>query len=619
MSTVGRNYRVDRRTRRLRVEVLEDRRMLATFNVTNLLDGPVTAPGDLPGSLRQAMFDANNLPGADEITFSVNGTIAIGSQLPTITDDLTITGPGQALLTIDAGNGTDNAPGTSDGYRIFNIEDGNDATFIDVELAGMTLTGGDIADFGGAIRNSENLTVLSSTITGNSSRGGRDGGGIYTRLGDLSVTNSMVSHNFSSGAGGIAGQGGNVSIVESLITGNGSFGWLELGGGIGLRGSNLSVHESTISENYTQGFDSNGGGIGIRDGSLIVTSSLISDNHVTQYGMNSSGYSYRAYGGGISLRFSTGSLSNVTISGNTATAGGGGIDSHYSDLIIDNSTIAHNDVGVIRRGNPGSLAIENTIIARNNSSDLFTNSTSSLTAVNYSLIEDPGSSIYTGTNNIIGVDPLLGPLQNNGGPTFTHALLPGSPAIDMGDPSFSVPPDSDQRGEPFDRVYNGRIDIGSYESQPLMADVNGDHRVDSQDFLWIQRNGGDFVRWNAEYGLSEPPAPPPPLAPSLVSMADSTVEQPISVEQPYLAEPLLASVTYWLSLPERLSADQSESSDPTIANAANFDKALESYESATELLEAPFNPLNLATDYEEESEELSDEEHLSPLIVTDID
>ena len=61
---------------------------------------------------------------------------------------------------------------------------------------------------------------------------------------------------------------------------------------------------------------------------------------------------------------------------------------------------------------------------------------------------------------------MLGPLQDNGGPTFTLDLLPGSPAIDAGDPKFTPPPLYDQRGTPFVRVFNGRIDIGSFEVQP---------------------------------------------------------------------------------------------------------------------------------------------------------
>jgi hypothetical protein len=65
----------------------------------------------------------------------------------------------------------------------------------------------------------------------------------------------------------------------------------------------------------------------------------------------------------------------------------------------------------------------------------------------------------------INTDPMLGPLQNNGGLTLTHALLAGSSAIDAGDPNFTPPPFYDQRGPGFNRVVNGRIDIGSFEVQ----------------------------------------------------------------------------------------------------------------------------------------------------------
>ena len=114
--------------------------MLAVFTVSNLND----AGG---GSLRDAIDMANAAGGADEIQFSVNGTIALASQLPTITDDLTISGPGQDLLTLDAGGGTD-PDRAGDGYRLFNIDDGNNNNQIDVEISGLTLTGGDVASDG---------------------------------------------------------------------------------------------------------------------------------------------------------------------------------------------------------------------------------------------------------------------------------------------------------------------------------------------------------------------------------------------------------------------------------------------------------------------------------------
>jgi hypothetical protein len=87
-------------------------------------------------------------------------------------------------------------------------------------------------------------------------------------------------------------------------------------------------------------------------------------------------------------------------------------------------------------------------------------------SLGYNLSNDNGAGLLNSPGDQINTNPQLGPLQNNGGPTFTHALLPGSPAIDAGNPSFTPPPDYDQRDCPFDRVFNGRIDVGSFESQP---------------------------------------------------------------------------------------------------------------------------------------------------------
>ncbi|MCA9100001.1 MAG: hypothetical protein KDA63_02560, partial [Planctomycetales bacterium] len=113
----------------------------------------------------------------------------------------------------------------------------------------------------------------------------------------------------------------------------------------------------------------------------------------------------------------------------------------------------------------------------------------------HNLIED-GSG---GLNDTITGDPLLGPLADNGGPTMTHALLPGSPAIDAGDPAFAAPPYLDQRG--YYRVVDGdgdmtaRIDMGAFEYAsvpPLAGDGNLDQAVDGLDYLlWAEHFGDD--------------------------------------------------------------------------------------------------------------------------------
>ena len=97
------------------------------------------------------------------------------------------------------------------------------------------------------------------------------------------------------------------------------------------------------------------------------------------------------------------------------------------------------------------------------------NNGGTVTSHGYNISSDNGGGYLNGPGDQINTDPLLGPLQNNGGPTLTHAPLPGSPAIDAGDPSFTPPPFNDQRGCPFDRVFNGRIDIGSVETQRRAA------------------------------------------------------------------------------------------------------------------------------------------------------
>ena len=291
------------------------------------------------GSLRTAIAQSNSNGVPDTISFNslfnTAQTINLASPLPTITGDLTITGPGANLLTIDAGGGTNNVVGNGDGFRIFNIDDGITNNQINVAISGMTLTGGDTAESGGAIRNLENLTLNDSTVSGNAASDGSSfGGGIYNYVGTLDITNSTISGNTAGFGGGGIISFGSLTVSSSTISGNTA----ATGGGIASIGT-LDITSSTVSGN-TAGFY--GGGI-YNDGSgfATVTSSTISGNSATV-----------ADGGGIHNRgASTVTVISSTISGNTAGGDGGGINNvgsstaNPSTVNVTSSTISGNSAG----------------------------------------------------------------------------------------------------------------------------------------------------------------------------------------------------------------------------------------------------------------------------------
>jgi hypothetical protein len=181
--------------RRLRIEPLEDRRLLANVTVGNtndVVNGTTTSIAALISSnggdgisLREAVLAANADAAADTIDFgSLTGTIQLtnvghAGEIA-ITNNLTINGPGANALTVRAFAAT---ASLGDGARIFNVDDGNGLGDKTVSISGLTLTGGDSNQSGGAIRNRESLTVAASIITGNSAgtfATAAHGGGIAT-------------------------------------------------------------------------------------------------------------------------------------------------------------------------------------------------------------------------------------------------------------------------------------------------------------------------------------------------------------------------------------------------------------------------------------------------------
>jgi len=263
---------------------------LADENDGNYLLGDV--------SLREAIDLANISFGPDTIMFAASltsggpATILLTLGELAINESMTIQGPGANLLTIDA-SGSDPTPNPGDGSRVFNVDDGNPATLIDVEIVGLTLTGGDASASGGAIATTENLVIADSVITGNrttSSTSGTGGGGIFSAAGSvapnsLTIRDSTISHNVATGyqfaqGGGIHSGGGSATITGSTISHNSATGYLSAHGG-GIFGGSLTVRHSTITRNGVSTsiplFGMGGGG-GLNSVGAILDHTIVAGN-----------------------------------------------------------------------------------------------------------------------------------------------------------------------------------------------------------------------------------------------------------------------------------------------------------------------------------------------------
>src|SRR6266478_9932438 len=280
----------------------------------------------------------------------------------------------------------------------------------------------------------------------------------------MTLDQVIVNNNnaFFSGQGTGVPSGGGISNTGTMIINAGTvqsnMGYWSAGGiyNTGM----LTITGSTISDNQTGDtghFGSIGGGI-FNDGTMTIQDSTISGNRATLGGNLQGGE-----GGGISGNNNT--ITNSTITGNSALHGGGlAGGGNIAHTTFSNNSAIYQDGGALYLTSP--LELGNTILKAGVSGANIFNNGGSLITHGYNVCSDNGSGLLNGPGDQINTDPMLGPLQNNGGPTLTYALLPGSPAIDAGDPNFAPPPDYDQRGPGFVRVFNGRIDVGSFEVQP---------------------------------------------------------------------------------------------------------------------------------------------------------
>jgi len=454
-----------------------------------------------PGSLRAALAAAND---GDTIQFAaaLNGqTITLTSAELLINKNLTISGPGPAQLTVRR-----STVGGTPNFRIFEISPDHTVTIQGITISNGIAQGTSPANSGGSILNDNSrLTIANSAISGNSARSGggilsddtfflkstltvdhctftsnsasQNGGAIYNRGSTLAITNSAMSGNSGFAGAGIlndatATGSAQLTISSSTLSGNPA---TNAGGAIYNVGqgsfvfASIELNDSTISGNSAR----LGGGIfndGLNFGNafLLVTNSTISSNVASVSG----GGIYN--NGEASSNNAWVSLSNSTLSGNSAGTGGAiliNCNKGETTVGIFNCTISDNLAneggGIYIFGNGKSFfGIGNTILKTGTSGDNIHNAVGQV-STGYNLSNDSGGGVLTAVGDQINTNPLLGPLQDNGGPTFTHALLLGSPALNAGNPSFTPPPDFDQRGTGFPRVFNTRIDIGSFELQAL--------------------------------------------------------------------------------------------------------------------------------------------------------
>jgi hypothetical protein len=420
-----------------------------TLTVTSTLDSGA-------GTLRDAIAAAVD---GDTIQFdtALNGqTITLTSGELLIDKSITIQGP--AIVERSTVGGTPV-------FRILHVTPGHT-----VMIGGLTIRFGFTQEFGAGIFNDDaTLTLNNCTVASNFSE--TSGGGISTSGAGatLTIVNSTITDNAlptgdninSSGNGAGIYNNGTLAIDHSTISGN--F-FLQFdprpilggdGAGIYSFAGALTISNSTVSGNRA---NRQAGGI-FNGGTLEITNSTISGN----------GAQYSA--GGIQNE-GTLVVRNSTVSGNTAsykdTGVGGGIV-NGGPLTITHSTFSGNVADGTGGGiyNGGTVEIGNSILkAGSQGANISNGGSSTVTSHGYNLSSDDGGGFLSSSGDQINTDPMLGPLQDNGGPTFTHQLLAVSPGIDAGDPNFTPPPLYDQRGLGYARIFGGRIDIGSFEVQP---------------------------------------------------------------------------------------------------------------------------------------------------------
>jgi predicted outer membrane repeat protein len=329
---------------------------------------------------------------------------------------------------------------------------------------------------GGAMFAAGISTTITNSVFAHNTTGNEGGGAIWSAF-EITIENSTFEFNTASVAfgGGIKHVDGNLSTINSIFSNNSA----KYGGAISIGHlgfpdiiPTVSIANTLISNNHA---DESGGGILIFAGEATITNSTISGNTATEVGgifilpdgvaeirdstindnINEGTGEYMSYVGAV-VTFGELTVENSTIANNL----GSGIKS-YGTTIVHHSTIAGNDsigIEVLEDGFESTLNLVNSIIANNALDCVRMNGAGAIENIS-NLIETTVDGEESCGTAFITDDPHLGPLADNGGPTQTMALLPGSPAINAG--TNNDCPETDQRG--VTRPQGSQCDIGAYE------------------------------------------------------------------------------------------------------------------------------------------------------------
>ncbi len=504
----------------------------ATFTVNSSDDGADTTRGDgicasganAVCTLRAAVQEANALAGDDVINFDAtlaNQTITLSPNIANeirIRSNIVIDAAGLAGLVVARDVANSNS-------RIFSVMSNSTVTMNNFTIAGGRILV-DVASGGGGIfsRNS-NLTLNNMTIQNNGVVATGNGGGIYVSGGTLNLNNSNVNNNFvtaaTTGGGGVyATNRAVVNVNNSRISNNTAL--LDGGGILNTGGATLNLTESTVNSNFALGL---GGGVANRAVALVVTRanirrSLINGNSPLLGVVGTLGGGAVSNVGTDVISDAIMTIANSTITNNSTTAEGGGLSNTLGDMNLTNNTISNNNSTVGGGGivnvagvlGIGTVYVRNNIVANNNDLvgtdiigtdvlGIFNSLGNNLIGSNFSAEASFEASAFVGVTpqpnakaDLVGgvaagnqvIDPLLGPLQDNGGPTNTRAITNASPAFNKANscvfdntcavnPQGNNPPSAlttDQRSTGFTRFSGAAVDIGAFEV-PLGATAAG--------------------------------------------------------------------------------------------------------------------------------------------------